>query len=181
MNMNDAFLGSLIFNRNGGGGGGGAQVALTQAEYDALVQAGTVDPTTEYFITDGIPSSIEYYHNYSTDEHIVGAWLDGSPIYERTIVLPNKATAASLSLLISDTDLSALNIVSSNVIGVESIARSVNASIRVEFIDNTYTKGNYESGLTLSFTNGSLYYQCRYANSVSNFDLYLTFRYTKST
>ena len=89
--MNDAFVGSLIFNRNSGGGasamsdltdvnltgladgdslvynstsskwvngqGGGKQTALTQAEYDALVQAGTVDPTVEYFITDGIPAN----------------------------------------------------------------------------------------------------------------------------
>jgi hypothetical protein len=119
MNMNDAFIGSLIFNKNGGGGasaledlsdinitapqngqaliydedsekwvngqGGGAQVALTQAEYDALVQAGAVDPTTEYFITDGIPSSVEYYHNYSTNEQIVGTWVDGSPVYEKTV------------------------------------------------------------------------------------------------
>ena len=37
------------------GQGGGKQTALTQAQYDALVQAGTVDPTVEYFITDGIP------------------------------------------------------------------------------------------------------------------------------
>ena len=44
---------------NGAGGGGSAkQTALTQAEYDALVQAGTVDPTMEYFITDGIPASV---------------------------------------------------------------------------------------------------------------------------
>lgn len=67
------------------GQGGGKQTALTQAEYDALVEAGTVDPTMEYFITDGIPSSVEYYHNYSTDEQVVGTWVDGSPVYEKTI------------------------------------------------------------------------------------------------
>ena len=39
---------------NGGGGGGDAsKTELTQAEYDALVQAGTVDPDMMYFITDG--------------------------------------------------------------------------------------------------------------------------------
>ena len=37
------------------GSGSAKQTPLTQAEYDALVRAGTVDPTTEYFITDGIP------------------------------------------------------------------------------------------------------------------------------
>lgn len=44
---------------NGAGGGGSAkQTAVTQAQYAALVQAGTVDPTMEYFITDGIPYSV---------------------------------------------------------------------------------------------------------------------------
>ena len=44
---------------NGAGGGGSAkQTAVTQAEYSALVQAGTVDPTMEYFITDGIPYQV---------------------------------------------------------------------------------------------------------------------------
>ena len=87
--MNDAFLGSLIFNRNGGGGG--AQVALTQAEYDALVQAGTVDPTTEYFITDGIPASVK--HNYSTDEQVVGTWIDGETLYEKVVSITSGFSA----------------------------------------------------------------------------------------
>lgn len=77
------YNGSGWINANGGGGSA-KQTAVTQAQYDALVQAGTVDPTMEYFITDGIPSSVEYYHNYSTTEHIVGSWIDGSIIYEKT-------------------------------------------------------------------------------------------------
>jgi hypothetical protein len=77
-------LNSKWINGAGGGGGSAKQTAVTQAQYDALVQAGTVDPTMEYFITDGIPSSVEYYHNYSTTEHIVGKWIDGSIIYEKT-------------------------------------------------------------------------------------------------
>ena len=124
MNMNDAFVGSLIFNKNGGGGGasamsdltdvnitspsegetlvydstseqwvngqgGGKQQEVTQAQYDALVSAGTVDPTVEYFISDGIPSSVEYSHNYSTTEHIVGTWIDGKTLYERTLYWDN--------------------------------------------------------------------------------------------
>lgn len=75
---------SKWINGTGGGGGSAKQTAVTQAQYNALVQAGTVDPTMEYFITDGIPSSVEYYHNYSTTEHIVGSWIDGSIIYEKT-------------------------------------------------------------------------------------------------
>ena len=167
---------------NGTGGGGGASdlndlddVVINTPSNDQVLK---YDAVSQKWINGNVSSGSA--HNYSTTEHEVGTWIDGSPIYERTIVLSNKVTASSLTLLISEADLSALNIVSSNVIGMESIARSVNASTRVEFIDNTYTKGNYESGLTLSFTNGSLYYQCRYANSSLNFDLYLTIRYTKS-
>lgn len=40
------------------GSGSAKQMPLTQAQYDALVQAGTVDPTMEYFITDGIPYQV---------------------------------------------------------------------------------------------------------------------------
>lgn len=36
----------------GGGGGGLKTVTLTQAEYDALVSAGTVDAKTFYMIVD---------------------------------------------------------------------------------------------------------------------------------
>ena len=75
---------SKWINGAGSGGGSAKQTAVTQAQYNALIQAGTVDQTMEYFITDGIPSSVEYYHNYSTTEHIVGSWLDGSIIYEKT-------------------------------------------------------------------------------------------------
>jgi len=45
-------------NGAGGGGGSAKQTAVTQAQYNALVQAGTVDPTMEYFITDGIPAQV---------------------------------------------------------------------------------------------------------------------------
>ena len=53
---------ALIYDGNSdkwiNGTGGGKQQEVTQAQYDALVQAGTVDPTVEYFISDGIPYSI---------------------------------------------------------------------------------------------------------------------------
>lgn len=49
---------SKWINGAGGGGGSAKQTAVTQAQYNALVQAGTVDPTMEYFITDGIPTQV---------------------------------------------------------------------------------------------------------------------------
>lgn len=31
-------------------------------------------------------------HNYSTTEQVVGTWVDGSPVYEKTFVINNPAT-----------------------------------------------------------------------------------------
>lgn len=45
-------INDVIYNF-AGGGGGASKTELTQAQYDALVQAGTVDPDMMYFITDG--------------------------------------------------------------------------------------------------------------------------------
>lgn len=69
----------------GGNGGGGSadHITLTQAEYDALVEAGTVDPDAFYFISDAVLP--QYWHNYSTNEQVVGTWVDGSNVYEKTI------------------------------------------------------------------------------------------------
>lgn len=80
-------------------GSGGITVELTQAEYDAMVSAGTVDPNTNYLISDGlsvcVPIDDDHISTekvwsskkvglYSTDEQVVGTWIDGKPIYQRT-------------------------------------------------------------------------------------------------
>ena len=46
-------IGAINEIAQGGGGGNTDYVELTQAQYDALEQAGTLDPTVLYFITDG--------------------------------------------------------------------------------------------------------------------------------
>lgn len=49
---NQSLLGSGNITISGGSGSGTAAVEVTQAEYDALVSGGTVDPTVFYIITD---------------------------------------------------------------------------------------------------------------------------------
>lgn len=39
-------------------------------------------------IVNGSPTW-DYLVKYSTDEHVVGVWVDGSPIYKKTVVLTN--------------------------------------------------------------------------------------------
>lgn len=36
------------------------------------------------------------YHEYSTAEHIVGTWIDGSPVYEKTIYYAGGVQASSI-------------------------------------------------------------------------------------
>lgn len=79
---------------NGAGGGGNANIwEGTQAQYDALVAGGTVDPNIVYFISDGVPSPIG--HTYSTTERAVGTWIDGKSVYELTIDLGSSVTLPS--------------------------------------------------------------------------------------
>ena len=48
-------LSGTVYTIQGTGGGGSPTVELTQAEYDALVSAGTVSANTYYIITDATP------------------------------------------------------------------------------------------------------------------------------
>ena len=44
---------------------------------------------------DGVAEAAEEESTYSTDEHVVGKWIDGSDIYEKTIntgAMPNTTT-----------------------------------------------------------------------------------------
>ena len=59
---------------------------VTQAEYDALVQADTVDPDTAYFIKDTNGDGSKFQPViYSLEEREIGVWADGKPLYEKTI------------------------------------------------------------------------------------------------
>ena len=64
----------------------GDHITLTQAEYDALVQAGTVDPDAYYFISDANGDDSQFQPViYSTSERVIGVWKDGKHLYEITI------------------------------------------------------------------------------------------------
>lgn len=74
------------------------------------IYANSGDVTVEYFNEDAsqfndlietiITSSSSDYHVYSTNEKVVGRWIDGKPIYEKTFT--NIAVQSSLSQLVDD-------------------------------------------------------------------------------
>ena len=100
-----------IIDANLGGGGGGnvddvlvngvsvvdgnhdAQITsykeVTQAEYDALPATKLTDGIA-YFIKDaGGGGGGSSSHDYSTTEQVIGTWIDGKPVYEKTLEVNN--------------------------------------------------------------------------------------------
>ena len=82
-----------IFKLNGvdymGGGGGTGDAnyeELTQAEYDALTTE-EKNNGTMYFITDTTVMAPNKFQPtiYSLDEREIGVWIDGKPLYEKTL------------------------------------------------------------------------------------------------
>lgn len=72
---------------NGEGGGGNAnEQVLTKAEYDALTEEQKMNNTT-YYINDADTWTSKEVQPviYSTDEREIGVWLDGKPLYQKTV------------------------------------------------------------------------------------------------
>lgn len=113
------------------------------------------------------------YHNYSTEEQVVGTWIDGKPIYEKTfnnLQLPNRA-----DYLI---DLSSLNI--ENVINAYGLCHRL-----------ANDGGSFDYNLPF-FESTGLYVNMRYNKNPKNYSIWcsdssgtytanLTIQYTKTT
>lgn len=77
---------AYLFENGGGGGGGSANIWTgTQAEYEA--QASQIADGTQVNITDDEIQSliVSSYSVYSTEEKEVGTWVDGKPLYQKTL------------------------------------------------------------------------------------------------
>lgn len=73
---NQSLLGSGNITISGGSGGSNA-IEVTQAEYDALVSGGTVDPDTFYIITDAEPINLSGYAQSSAVTEEIAAAVSG--------------------------------------------------------------------------------------------------------
>lgn len=70
-------LSGTVYTIQGTGGGGSPTVELTQAEYDALVSAGTVSANTYYIITDATPVDISNYWTSAQTNSAINAAVSG--------------------------------------------------------------------------------------------------------
>ena len=107
-------------------------------------------------------------HNYSTDEQVVGTWIDGSTLYEKTIHVPtmpnsgsqNIDTPSNVNRLI-DAFGFAYSTVSDGCYRPMPLAAGGSNDIRIDMQDGSFRVVTFASW--------------------ANYAAYITFRYTKSS
>lgn len=76
---------------SGGGGGGSSTLAdLEDVNLSSLSDGQNLSYNATSQKWENKTPSIGG-HNYSTTEQVVGTWIDGKPVYERTFVFPKNA------------------------------------------------------------------------------------------
>lgn len=87
--------------------GGNPTVELTQAEYDALVSAGTVANDTYYIITDAQAGDLTNYYTKSETNTLLGGKADTATTYTKTEV--DTALSGKQTTLVSGTNIKTIN------------------------------------------------------------------------
>lgn len=140
---------------------------VTQAEYDAL-------PSSK--ISDGILYCIKdadggYAHHYSTTEQVIGTWIDGKPLYEKTFYY---ASLPSSGECIFQTD-----IVVDNVVYMSGICLWYEYAFNIPHV-------SWDNGLTVDLAYNTQANDIRIHPNNNSFytqssNFYITVRYTKTT
>lgn len=108
-------------------------------------------------------------HTYSTTEHVIGTWIDGKPIYEKTVnfgALPNLA-AKEVNHGISNLD---------TVIGYDGVTKNQTGST---FLSLPRTASDSQYNMDIYFTTTQIIIVTQTDRSAHS--AYITMRYTKTT
>lgn len=131
-------------NGAGGGGGNTNMWTGTQAEYET--QASQIADGTLVNITDD-EEYTQAFEVYSTDERVVGQWIDGKPLYQKTFVTTGDVTVTTSGswvatglLLPSDADVKRGEFGNDYLIGI--IGLYVNPTTKEIFFSNIPKVGN---------------------------------------
>ena len=140
--------------------------SVTLIRYVTLVYTKTTDsPGSGTWTPQGVPA-----HHYSTDEQVVGTWIDGSTLYEKTIKKQNISSVSTSTVLISSSELTGMNI-------IEISGSYISTTTASTYPINAYINSN--SMITTWLAEGDIYYWL-YWGAADTYDAYITIRYTKS-
>ena len=112
--------------------------------------------------------------DYSTTEKIVGTWIDGKPIWQKTVKIDNPSSTSNYVTAFAIQNLGIL--VKAEGIAIRSGDGSIyafNGGIRPE------VPANYQYSVSVRYFNGSIEYLVGNYNNVST--LYITIQYTKTS
>lgn len=132
-------------------------ISITRLEYEALSDEEKMKDVIYNIVDDNIPV-VNDTSLYSTEERIIGTWIDGKPIYRKTMTCTFNCTANQWT--------NVLNIASMN------IKQLINCTA-LRTNDNVFY-----SPFAMVSTDGNLKF---YANPAFSGTGYITLEYTKTT
>lgn len=139
---------------------------------DILIEEGDV-------ATDYVPyKEINNRQKYSTSEQVIGKWIDGKTLYQRTFVLTPNIAASITSTQIS---LNTANVKIAMLDPSASYFLDTQGSTGYMPFPNVNSNAAALCGGYPSVQNGNIQIQIRKGGSVAIYELILTIRYTKTT
>lgn len=115
-------------------------------------------------------------HDYSTNEQVIGAWIDGKPLYEKTITINNIASNSSVTYDISD-------IPYDTIVHLSGVGERLNNDSIVDMtvsIPQRIDASNLEWAIWLRSQLGEIVIKTTGAPSALQ-NAYITIQYTKTT
>lgn len=125
----------------------------------------------QYTKTTDSPVAIGIDTDYSTEEKIIGTWIDGKPIYQKTIYISAFGNRTTLEI-----DTGIVNF--DRLIDIEASVFDLDTYYGVGYTNNTYP--NY-SIAGISVTNAGMLKIDNREQNMSNCNGYITLKYTKTT
>lgn len=108
-------------------------------------------------------------HNYSTTEQVIGTWIDGKPLYEKTIVYTPSGTISSNTTIANIPNAKVMRVTEATAYNPSENRGYALPDVR----SNGGTKFTYDNGdVTLEIINDSW---------SSSWTFYVTVQYTKTT
>lgn len=179
--------GTIYFITDGQGGGGGStytagdgiDITNDVISTDDMTEAEMTAVTNEVFGSSVVPDTMGYDQIYSTAEQVVGKWVDGRPLYQKTI-----DTGAMPSTLSGTTYYKAVahNIADMDfATSVEGFAVKTDYTVCVFPYIIVRADNNNISGWSAYATRSEVRIQANANHSATYTKTYVTIKYVKTT
>ena len=161
-------------DQGGGGGGSSTLAGLDDVDLNNLQNGQIIkwDATNHKFVNAN-ESGGNSGHNYSTTEQVVGTWIDGVPLYEKTVVKTNVTNGSEIKII----DYTDLSLDLKEVISFDGFYRLINSSYKVPL--RNYDGTNYRTYAEWNGANQLQSYIKWGSATIEN--ITVIFQYTKTT